>query len=61
MAVAFGDAVMLKGGLVLELRLERARTTKDVDLRIGGSSDDVLARLQAAGILDLGPAGSGNP
>jgi hypothetical protein len=31
MAVAFGDAVMLKGGLVLELRLERARTTKDVD------------------------------
>ncbi len=53
-AVAFGDAVILKGGLVLELRLERARTTKDVDLRIGGSSDDILARLQTAGILDLG-------
>jgi hypothetical protein len=29
-----GDAVLLKGGLVLELRLERARTTKDVDLRV---------------------------
>lgn len=29
----FGDAILLKGGLVLELRLERARTTKDVDLR----------------------------
>jgi len=48
-AVAFGEAVMLKGGLVLELRLERARTTKDVDLRIAGSSKDILARLQAAG------------
>jgi hypothetical protein len=53
-AVAFGEAVMLKGGLVLELRLERARTTKDVDLRIAGSSKDILARLQAAGALDLG-------
>ena len=28
------DTVLLKGGLVLELRLERARTTKDIDLRI---------------------------
>jgi hypothetical protein len=54
MAVAFGDAVMLKGGLVLELRLERARTTKDVDLRLAGSSKDILDRLRAAGALDLG-------
>lgn len=54
MAVAFGDAVMLKGGLVLELRLERARTTKDIDLRLAGSSDDILARLQTAGSLALG-------
>lgn len=53
-AVSFGDAVMLKGGLVLELRLERARTTKDVDLRVAGSSSDILARLQGAGRLDLG-------
>lgn len=29
-----GDAATLKGGLVLELRLARARTTKDVDLRM---------------------------
>lgn len=49
-----GDAAMLKGGLVLELRLERARTTRDVDLRLTGSADDVLARLQAAARLDLG-------
>jgi len=32
------DAVLLKGGLVLELRLDRARTTKDIDLRLIGSS-----------------------
>ena len=31
---ALGDAVTLKGGLVLELRFDRARTTKDVDLRM---------------------------
>jgi hypothetical protein len=37
---------MLKGGLVLELRLERARTTKDVDLRMVGSPDDILAKLR---------------
>lgn len=49
-----GDAMTLKGGLALELRLARARTTKDIDLRMMGSSDDVLDRLQAAGRLDLG-------
>jgi hypothetical protein len=51
---ALGDGAVLKGGLVLELRLERARTTKDIDLRLMGSPDDVLARLQAAARLDLG-------
>lgn len=49
-----GDAVTLKGGLVLELRLARARTTKDIDLRMMGSSDEVLESLQEAGRLDLG-------
>lgn len=49
-----GDAAMLKGGLVLELRLERARTTKDIDLRVTGSPDNVLAKLQEAARLDLG-------
>ncbi len=50
----FGDAVTLKGGLVLELRLERARTTKDVDLRMIGSPEGVLGRLQQACRRDLG-------
>jgi hypothetical protein len=49
-----GESVILKGGLVLELRLDRARTTKDVDLRLVGSPGDVLSRLQRAGRLDLG-------
>ena len=49
----FGDAMVLKGGLVVELRLERARTTKDLDLRLVGNPD-VLSRLRQAARLDLG-------
>src|ERR1700748_985430 len=48
-----GEAATLKGGLVLELRLERARTTKDIDLRLVGSPDSVLAKLREAARLDL--------
>jgi len=51
---ALGKAAMLKGGLVLELRLERARTTRDVDLRLDAPPQDTLARLQEAGRADLG-------
>jgi hypothetical protein len=50
----FGDTATLKGGVALELRLDRARTTKDVDLRLMGSPDDILARLQQAARHDLG-------
>lgn len=49
-----GDAAILKGGLVLELRLERARTTRDIDLSLADPRDDVLESLQQAGRLDLG-------
>lgn len=49
-----GDAATLKGGLVLEVRLDRARTTRDIDLRLAGSPDGLLARLQEAGRLELG-------
>lgn len=49
-----GDAVTLKGGLAVELRIERARTTKDVDLRVMGPPDDILDRLRAAAKRDLG-------
>jgi hypothetical protein len=50
----WGEAATLKGGLVLELRLARARTTKDIDLRVIGSPDGVLAKLQQAARRDLG-------
>lgn len=50
---ALGSAV-LKGGLVMELRLDRARATKDVDLRMSIRADELLERLQAAGRVDLG-------
>lgn len=49
-----GDAATLKGGLVLEMRLERARTTKDVDLRLMGPPGNALATLQEAARRDLG-------
>jgi len=53
-ADVFGSAATLKGGLALELPLERARTTKDVDLRMLGSPEQVLTRLQQAGRANLG-------
>ncbi|MBV8761871.1 MAG: nucleotidyl transferase AbiEii/AbiGii toxin family protein [Deltaproteobacteria bacterium] len=53
-AIELGDAVTLKGGVALELRLERARTTKDIDLRVMGAPEGILERLQRAGQLDLG-------
>ena len=54
-AKVFGDAATLKGGLVLELRLQRARATKDVDLRVIGHVPATTPdKLQEAGRLDLG-------
>jgi hypothetical protein len=50
----FGDSAILKGGLVLELRIARARTTKDIDLRLTGSPDGLLAKLREAARADLG-------
>jgi hypothetical protein len=52
--LVLGDAVTLKGGLAVELRLARARTTKDVDLRVMGAPHDLLEQLRAAAMLDLG-------
>jgi hypothetical protein len=50
----FGDRAIVKGGVVLELRLERARTTRDVDIRMSGSSKSLIADLEDASRLDLG-------
>lgn len=46
--------MVLKGGLVLELRLQKARMTKDVDTRFSGNPEQLLGRLQRAGRADLG-------
>jgi len=54
LVAALGESLTLKGGLVLELRLERARATKDIDLRLMGSPHKLLERLQEAGRRDLG-------
>jgi len=53
-ALELGDAVTLKGGLAVELRIERARTTKDVDLRVMGSADGIVHRLRDGTRRDLG-------
>jgi len=49
-----GDAVILKGGFVLERRVDRARATKDIDLSVKGAPDRLLMQLQTCGQLDLG-------
>jgi predicted nucleotidyltransferase component of viral defense system len=51
--IEFPDAIVLKGGLALELRLVRARTTKDVDIRFAGAPDSILPGLQNASRLEL--------
>jgi predicted nucleotidyltransferase component of viral defense system len=53
-AAELGDRVIVKGGVVLELRLARARTTRDIDLRVMGDPAALEAQLRAAGARDLG-------
>jgi hypothetical protein len=50
----FGDRAVAKGGVALELRLDRARTTRDVDLRMIGPGTNLLAHLRRAGTRKLG-------
>lgn len=49
-----GDRAVAKGGVALELRLQRARTTKDLDLMLRGRDDEIVSELQRAGRLDAG-------
>jgi len=50
-----GDgAVVVKGGVALEMRLQRARTTLDVDLRVLGPPNEIYERIRAAGLRDHG-------
>ncbi len=45
---ACGESVLLKGGLVIELRLSRARTTQDVDFRLEGDLEEHLKEIREA-------------
>ncbi len=51
---AFGTSVIAKGGVALELRLERARTTRDLDLRLSGPADGLLDRVREAARSEFG-------
>jgi RHS repeat-associated protein len=42
-----GARAIVEGGAALELRLERARTTRDIDLRVSARPDDLLAMFRA--------------
>lgn len=49
----FGDRVTLKGGTALQLRVEGARMTRDIDLRMAGDPGALLAELRRAGRLAI--------
>ncbi len=53
-SLEFGDAVIAKGGIALELRLPQARATQDLDLQLSGKHTDLLDRLQTLARRDLG-------
>jgi len=48
------SAVVVKGGVALEMRLRRARTTGDIDLRALGNPARILERMRQAGRRDHG-------
>jgi hypothetical protein len=48
-----GSELVVKGGMALELRLERARMTGDIDVRWTIEPDAVLERLREGGLRDL--------
>jgi Nucleotidyl transferase AbiEii toxin, Type IV TA system len=51
--VHFGDRVVVKGGVALQLRVHGARATRDIDLRLTGDASRLLADLREAGQLPL--------
>lgn len=54
LSAGFGADLVLKGGVLLEFRLGRARTTLDLDLRLKGARHRILERLQEAAAEDPG-------
>lgn len=52
LVAVLGDRLILKGGIALELRLARARTTRDVDVRVSGPASEVPRQLTEAAAHD---------
>jgi hypothetical protein len=46
--VGLADSFIVKGGLALELRIDRARTTRDIDLRVEGDLAKTIERIRSA-------------
>jgi hypothetical protein len=46
---ACGEDIILKGGFVVELRTQMARTTQDVDAHIFGNIEDHIAQIREVG------------
>jgi hypothetical protein len=53
-AIAADMGVVVKGGMAIELRTVRARTTRDIDLRAMGAPERFDTALRALGAVDLG-------
>jgi hypothetical protein len=51
--VQFGDRAVVKSGIALQLRIESARTTRDVDLRMSGDPSRLIYEMRQAGQLLL--------
>lgn len=54
MVFDLGERFVLKGGVALELRLTRARTTRDVDVRMSGRASGVRRELEILAQRDAG-------
>lgn len=52
--LAAPERVVLKGGVALEVRTQRARTTVDLDVSVSGQRSRVVAEIEAAARMDLG-------
>ncbi len=50
----FGDAMIVKGGIAMELRLPVARATRDVDIMVSVEGDEIASRVSKACRLDVG-------
>jgi hypothetical protein len=49
-----GNRFIVAGGVALEFLIERARTTKDIDIHLQLGVEEALPKLRDAGNLDLG-------